>query len=116
MSQTENKKNDLSAQIQGMEELEIGSAVYTTRLTAKFRGREKWERPDEKKLKSIIPGTIQKIFVQEGDQVVAGEALLILEAMKMRNEVLSPISGIIKKINVSEGEQVSKEYLLVVFN
>lgn len=99
-----------------LEQLEIGNAVYLTRLNAKFIHRKKWQRPDLGKIRALIPGTIQKILVSEGDQVSAGSPLLILEAMKMRNEVRSPVQGIIKKIHVSAGEQVPKDHLLVEFN
>jgi biotin carboxyl carrier protein len=97
----------------GLETLEIGSAVYITRLTSKFKNREKWQRPDEKKVVAIIPGTIQRIMAKEGDKVSAGTPLLILEAMKMRNEVLAPLSGVVHKIHIEEGEMVPKFKLLV---
>ena len=96
-----------------LESLEIGSAVYATRLTAKFRNRTNWQRPDEKRVEAFIPGTIQQIMVQEGQEVEEGTPLLILEAMKMRNEVLSPLNGVIRKIHVKEGEMVPKSKLLV---
>ena len=96
-----------------MDSLEIGSALYVTRLTSKFKNRETWQRPDEKRVEAFIPGTIQRIMVKEGQKVSTGTPLLILEAMKMRNEVLSPLTGIIKKIHVSEGEMVPKSHLLV---
>ena len=96
-----------------LESLEIGNAVYTTRLTSKFRNRIHWERPDERIVKAVIPGTIQRIMVKEGDQVSAGQPLLILEAMKMRNEVLAPLEGVIRAIHVTEGEQVPKSHVLV---
>ena len=99
-----------------LEKLEIGNAVYLTRLTSKFINRKKWQRPDLHKVRALIPGTIQKILISEGDQVSAGSPLLILEAMKMRNEVRSPVQGIIKKIHVTEGEQVPKDHLLVEFS
>ena len=98
-----------------MEHLEIGSVLYKTRLTSKFRNRESWQRPDLRKGIAVIPGNIQRIMVQEGDEVSSGTPMLILEAMKMRNEVLSPFHGIIKKINVSEGEMVPKAHLLLEF-
>jgi biotin carboxyl carrier protein len=94
-------------------ELEIGSAVYLTRLTGKFSSRKNWVRPDHRKLTAVIPGTIQKIMVSEGDVVDQGRPLLILEAMKMRNEVLAPREGVIEKIHVSEGDVVTKNLLLV---
>jgi biotin carboxyl carrier protein len=98
-----------------LQELEIGSAVYITRLTSKFMHRKTWERPDERKVLAVIPGTIQKLMVGEGEGVTAGSPLMILEAMKMLNEVRSPINGIIKKIHVREGEQVPKDHLLLEF-
>lgn len=98
-----------------MEQLEIGGALYTTKLTAKFKNRPKWTAPDQNKVLAVIPGTIQKLMVSVGDEVVAGESMLILEAMKMRNEIKAPQNAIIKKINVKEGEHVSKSYLLVEF-
>ena len=96
-----------------LESLEIGSAVYKTRLTAKFKNRELWAKPNEKKIEAVIPGNIQKIMAKEGDEVSAGMPLLILEAMKMRNEVLAPVNGVVLKIHVSEGEMVPKSHLLI---
>ena len=96
-----------------MESLEIGSALYTTRLTTKFKNRQIWKKPDEKRIVAVIPGNIQKIMAKEGDEVSAGTPLLILEAMKMRNEILSPLNGVVLKIHVSEGEMVPKSHLII---
>lgn len=96
-----------------MESLEIGGAMYTTRLTGKFRNRVSWKKPDERRVEAIIPGTIQMIMAKEGDEVSAGTPLLILEAMKMRNEVLSPLDGVIRRIHVRVGEMVPKSHLLI---
>ena len=98
-----------------MDELEIGGAVYTTRLTTKFRNRTPWVPPDQRKLLAVIPGTIQKVLVSDGDEVSAGDTLLILEAMKMRNEIKAMQRGVVKRINVKEGEQVPKSHLLLEF-
>jgi biotin carboxyl carrier protein len=95
--------------------LEIGSVRYSTRLTAKFENRKRWERPDRKKVLSVIPGTIQKLLVREGEEVSAGTPLMILEAMKMRNEVCASQPGVVKKIHVNEGELVPKEHVLLEF-
>ena len=61
-----------------MESLEIGGDLYITRLTSKFRNRQIWQKPDEKRIEAVIPGTIQKIMAKEGDEVVAGTPLLKL--------------------------------------
>lgn len=113
MSNKENSSKKSRPATPPMETLEIGGALYTTRLTSKFKSRKLWKKPDEKMIEAIIPGNIQRIMVKEGDQVAAGTPLLILEAMKMRNEVLSPITGVVVKINVSEGEMVPKSHLLI---
>jgi biotin carboxyl carrier protein len=98
-----------------LEELEIGGAIYTTRLTSKFKNRPIWTPPDPRKVLAVIPGTIQKLMVSVGDEVAAGDSMLILEAMKMRNEIKAMQAGVIKTINVSEGELVPKSYLLLEF-
>ena len=98
-----------------MEQLEIGNAIYQTRLTSKFKNRKNWQRPDVRMVDAVIPGTIREIMVKEGDVVTQGTPMLILEAMKMRNEIIAPIEGTIKKIHVSVGIQVSKAHLLIEF-
>jgi biotin carboxyl carrier protein len=52
-------------------------------------------------------------MAREGDEVAVGTPLLILEAMKMRNEVLSTVDGVVLKIHVREGEMVPKSHLLL---
>lgn len=98
-----------------MEELEIGMSRYLTRLTEKFRNRKTWERPEPCKVLAFIPGTVQKIMVAEGMEVDEKTPLLILEAMKMYNELLSPQHGVIEKIHVAEGDRVAKGHLLLEF-
>jgi biotin carboxyl carrier protein len=54
-----------------------------------------------------MPGTIIDIRVTEGQTVKAGDIILILEAMKMENEIVAPSDGTIAKIYTSKGESVS---------
>jgi biotin carboxyl carrier protein len=61
-----------------------------------------------------MPGRITSILVKEGEQVREGAALIILEAMKMQNEITSPANGKVKTIFVREGETVKKESALVL--
>lgn len=58
-------------------------------------------------VKAPMPGTILSINVKEGDNVKKGQILLILEAMKMENEIVSPRDGKIAKIVVSKGSSVN---------
>ena len=96
-----------------MEKFVIGETEYKTQLTEKFRNRKVWEQPNEKMIKAYIPGNILEIFVKKGQKVKEGEKLLILEAMKMRNVISSPVSGKIKAIHVNLGIMVPKDELLI---
>ncbi len=60
-----------------------------------------------------MPGKVIKISVQEGDLVKKGETLLILEAMKMENEIKSGIDAKIKSIHVSENQNIDSGQLLI---
>jgi biotin carboxyl carrier protein len=55
---------------------------------------------------SSMPGLLVKLPVKVGDKIKSGDTLVIIEAMKMQNELRSPIDGEVKKINFKEGEQV----------
>jgi glutaconyl-CoA decarboxylase len=62
-----------------------------------------------------MPGIILSIAVKEGDEVNAGDAILVLEAMKMENEIHAPRAGKVKKVHVSEGAEVRSGSELVEF-
>ena len=57
---------------------------------------------------SPMPGTILKVNVKEGDTVKAGDSVVILEAMKMENDITAPKDGVVKKIFVNEKQTVAK--------
>lgn len=96
-----------------MKLLNIESFKYRTLLTKKFLNRKVYEPKNPKMVLAFIPGTIQKLNVKEGDEVKAGDLLLILEAMKMKNRIVSPADGTIKKIYVKVGNIVAKNLVLV---
>ncbi|MDR9435508.1 MAG: sodium-extruding oxaloacetate decarboxylase subunit alpha [Thiohalophilus sp.] len=60
-----------------------------------------------------MPGTIVDVLVNVGDEVEAGDPVLITEAMKMETEIQAPIKGIIKAIHVTKGESVNPDEALV---
>ncbi len=60
-----------------------------------------------------MPGKIMDVLLDEGAEIKEGEALLILEAMKMQNEINSPITGKINKILVRPNDLVNKEDVLI---
>ena len=61
-----------------------------------------------------MPGTILDVNVTVGQSVKEGDILMILEAMKMENEIMSPSAGTVKSVGVAKGASVETGDLLVV--
>jgi biotin carboxyl carrier protein len=64
-------------------------------------------------LKSVMPGVVIRLLVKEGDVVEKGQPLLILEAMKMQNEIAAPAAGKVTRIHVTERAAVASGALLL---
>jgi biotin carboxyl carrier protein len=94
-------------------ELIIQGAVYKTTFTKKFENRVNWKAPNENLLHSFIPGTIIDLFVKPKDKVKEGEVILLLEAMKMQNQVKMPFDGEIVKIHVKKDEVIPNRHHLI---
>ena len=67
-----------------------------------------------KKLSAPMPGKVVRVLLKQGDQVEAGTGVVVVEAMKMQNEVKSPKKGTIQKILVSEGAAVNSGDVLAI--
>ena len=67
-----------------------------------------------KVVSSSMPGKVVKLLVSEGETVKKGQGLIVIEAMKMQNELESPKAGRISQINVSENQAVNNEDPLLV--
>jgi biotin carboxyl carrier protein len=93
--------------------LNINSRNYKTRISRKFAGRKPYRPADPKMIISFIPGTVLDILVKEGQEVKTGDGLMILDAMKMQNQLKSTYEGKIKRIAVKKGDKVSKGTLLL---
>ncbi len=63
-----------------------------------------------------MPGNIWKILVKEGQEVKSGDVLLILEAMKMENEIVAPRDGVVASLTTSEGAAVNTGDKLVILD
>jgi biotin carboxyl carrier protein len=87
--------------IDGTEEAKDGKPIQ------KMSGREGMIHPP-------MPGRVISIKVKEGDSVKMGSPLMVLEAMKMQNEIVSNIDGVVHEIRVSEGDLVESGDVLVV--
>ncbi|MFZ1731211.1 MAG: biotin/lipoyl-containing protein [Bacteroidota bacterium] len=76
-------------------------------------GGEKATKVHSAILRSPMPGKITRVMVSEGELIEAGQGVLILEAMKMENEIKAPAAGIVKSIRVTESEAVEKNAVLI---
>lgn len=91
----------------------VQGAVYKTTYTKKFENRVNYETPNQNLIYSFIPGTIVDIFVKPKQKVKEGETLLLLEAMKMENQVRMPFDGTIVKVHVNKDEVIPKRHLML---
>ena len=76
------------------------------------RGRPGAQNEASGTIVSSIPGKVVSIDVKVGDRVEEGETILILEAMKMQNEISSPVSGVVTDIFVEEGQSIESNFEL----
>ena len=83
----------------------------TPSKTATVKGKE-----GSLKVTAPMPGTILAVNVKVGDQVKKGDTLVILEAMKMENEIAAPEDGVVASINVEAGVSVESGQLLASLN
>lgn len=97
-----------------METLRLESGDYQTQLTPKYQNRKAYSAP-EPIVKADIPGTIMEVLVTEGQQVKRGEALCILDSMKMNNTICASNDGMVKKVYIEAGQPVGKNAPLVEF-
>lgn len=107
------KKKPQKEPVKGMTTLVVDDAVYTTTLNKAQERRKPYVPHNPSLITSFMPGTIQEVFVEEGQSVKAGTQLCILEAMKMKNLIVAPFNGIVKKMNVKTGQLVPKSFVLV---
>jgi biotin carboxyl carrier protein len=93
--------------------LVVDETAYETTLTHKFALRKPYRAGDPRLVTAHIPGLIKRVHVRAGQRVRRGEALLVLEAMKMANDLGAPNDGTIKAVHVAAGTMVGKGQLLI---
>jgi biotin carboxyl carrier protein len=114
-----NRSFDLDVIRQG-EELVISSRAGVTRLTLEdarrrlMHSRGAREVSGRVQMRAMMPGRVLSVSVQVGDQVEAQQGVLVIEAMKMENELKSPKAGKIVEVKVTAGQTVEKGELLIV--
>jgi len=104
-------------QVAGEMHLWVGSARFTVEVRdpRSLRGRVRAvDDHGPKKLTAPMPGKIVRVLVSQGDDVEAGAGVLVMEAMKMQNEIKSPKKGAIQKLLVSAGAAVNAGDVLAI--
>tara|TARA_Y100000741_G_scaffold264682_1_gene205180 strand:+ start:547 stop:1011 length:465 start_codon:yes stop_codon:yes gene_type:complete len=91
-------------------EIEGGSIEESSGSKRKKKGRGKKSGT----ISSTIPGKIVSIAVEEGANVVEGDVVMILEAMKMQNEIQAPLSGTVTAVNCKPGDSIEANSPLLI--
>jgi biotin carboxyl carrier protein len=96
----------------------VGSACYVTELRDPRSLRSRKGAPvDDKgprKLLAPMPGKVVRVLLGEEQEVDAGQSILVVEAMKMQNEIKSPKKGTVQKIVAVEGSNVNAGDVLAI--
>jgi len=114
-----NRSFDLDVIRQG-DEFVISSRAGATRLTLEdarrrlTRSRGSREVSGKVQMRAMMPGRVLSVLVQVGDPVEAQQGVLVIEAMKMENELKSPKAGKVVEVKVVAGQTVEKGELLIV--
>ncbi len=95
------------------DKLNIDQTMYTTRLSRRYAGRKAYTPPRPGRIYSFIPGTVIEVLVRQDDMVNAGDDIVILDAMKMKNRLKSHVTGKVAAVNVKPGDRVTKGMVLV---
>lgn len=82
----------------------LSLALSDPRDTVATSGEARTSGPRE--VHAVIPGKVVKLLVSVGDEVEAGTGVIVIEAMKMQNELRAPKTGCVKRINTAEGATV----------
>jgi len=96
--------------------VEVGSRAFSARFIDRKHRRIGGDsaQAGQQLLTAPMPGKVISVLVSRGDQVRAGQGVLIVEAMKMQNEVKSPKAGLVTEIKVSEGDTVTANQILAI--
>ena len=95
----------------GVLKLQTGLQEFTAEVAdpRAWRGRRHGalEAEGRQQVVAPMPGKVVRVLVEAGDKVEAGQGLLVVEAMKMQNEIRSPKSGTVERLHVKEGQPVN---------
>jgi biotin carboxyl carrier protein len=96
----------------------VGAARYATELRDPRALRSRRDGADDekgpRKLVAPMPGRVVRVLVGAEAQVEAGQGVVVVEAMKMQNEIKSPKHGVVRKVTVAEGATVNAGDVLAI--
>lgn len=102
----------------GALKLQSGAHEYVAEVTdpRTWRGRRHGalEAEGRQQVLAPMPGKVVRVLVKAGERVEAGQGLLVVEAMKMQNEIRSPKGGVVERLAVKEGQAVNAGEVLAV--
>lgn len=100
-------------------EVTVGARTYTLRLRdARARALERLtsgtRHTGDAVIRAPMPGLVSNVLAAEGEAVERGQAVVVLEAMKMENDLATPRAGVVKSVRVAKGQTVNQGDMLVV--
>jgi biotin carboxyl carrier protein len=102
----------------GVLKLQTDSKEFTAEVVDPRAWRGRWhgapEAEGRQQVLAPMPGKVVRILVEAGDKVEAGQGLLVVEAMKMQNEIRSPKGGTVERLHVKEGQPVNSGEVLCI--
>ena len=96
-----------------IEHLLIDDTKYETEVPERHIGKGKKEAVGSGEIRAVIPGVIVAVKVRMGQKVTADDVVIVLEAMKMYNDIEATTDGKVAEILVSEGDKVAKNQLMI---
>ena len=101
--------------------IKVNNSVYSLSVRDKYddllkeMGIDLSAGPKVNDMKAPMPGLVLNVLVENGQTIKKGDAIVVLEAMKMENILKSPSDGIVKKVHVIKGDKVEKNQVMVNF-
>lgn len=95
--------------------VKLGSRLFNASIIDRKHRRTVEQRPvGPQQLTAPMPGKVVRVLLKRGDEVAAGQGVVVVEAMKMQNEIKSPKAGRILEVRVAEGENVNNKQVLAI--
>ena len=96
-----------------MSKAEVIDKTPKTEQIQRYMMRKVFTAVNANHITAFMPGTVGQIFVKKGDSVKKGQTIVILECMKMDNELQAPFDAKVKAIHFKTGENVVKDAVLI---